>query len=373
MDQRIRELERSFRQAGVPNLIEDYSAAEDVFTRALPFLTLVFLLELSNALDLQFPWWGNVLAFLGGMAFALGAFGLLNVVRGRRFASIPARVNHPELAAFVVIPALVPLIFNGQWVSALVTAVAQLVVLGLVYLVVAFGLFSILQWAGLRFVSQLRASLTLLVRALPLLLFFALITFFTNEYWQMFSTVSDERYSVALALFVALGAAFLLTRLPTGVRELERESDLSGRPLTGAQRVNVGLVIFMSQALQILFVAIAVWLFFVVFGSLLVDRSIQQGWIGYAVDYMRLPWVGSRLHLTRELLRVATGTAAFSGLYYTVAMVVDSNYRDEFVTQITEQMRETFALRAEYLRLLRERGAEVAPVPLPASRSSAGE
>jgi hypothetical protein len=33
-------------------------------------------------------------------------------------------------------------------------------------------------------------------------------------------------------------------------------------------------------------------------------------------------------------------------------MVVDSNYRDEFVTQITDQMRETFAMRADYLTLL---------------------
>jgi hypothetical protein len=67
---------------------------------------------------------------------------------------------------------------------------------------------------------------------------------------------------------------------------------------------------------------------------------------------LAIPVAEDRLHLTHELLRVATGTAAFSGLYYTVAMVVDSNYRDEFVTRVTEQMRETFALRAEYLRLL---------------------
>jgi len=352
VEQRIRELERAFRRAGLPNLIEDYTAAEDVFTRALPFLTLVFLLELFNALDLQFPWWGNVLALLGGAAFALGAFGLLNVARGRRFASIPTRVGRPELAAFVVVPALVPLIFNGQWRSALVTAAVQLVVLGLVYLVVAYGLFSILRWAGGRFVLQLRGSLTLLVRALPLLLFFALITFFTNEYWQMFSSVSDGRYAIALVLFVALGAAFLLTRIPTSVRELEGDSDLAGRPLTRPQRVNVGLVIFVSQALQVLFVVAAVWLFFVVFGALLVDRGIQANWIGRDVEYLRFAWVGTQLHVTRELLRVATGTAAFSGLYYTVAMVVDSNFRDEFVTRITEQMHETFVLRAEYLRLL---------------------
>jgi len=173
----------------------------------------------------------------------------------------------------------------------------------------------------------------------------------------MFSSVSDGRYAIALVLFVALGAAFLLTRIPASVRELEGDSDLAGRPLTRPQRVNVGLVIFVSQALQVLFVVAAVWLFFVVFGALLVDRGIQANWIGRDVEYLRFAWVGTQLHVTRELLRVATGTAAFSGLYYTVAMVVDSNFRDEFVTRITEQMHETFVLRAEYLRLLAERPA----------------
>jgi hypothetical protein len=57
MQERIREIERAFRRAGLPNLIEGYSAAEDVFTRALPFLTLVFLLEILNALNLEWIWW----------------------------------------------------------------------------------------------------------------------------------------------------------------------------------------------------------------------------------------------------------------------------------------------------------------------------
>ncbi|HEV8564257.1 MAG TPA: hypothetical protein VGR41_05045, partial [Actinomycetota bacterium] len=111
MQQRIREIERSFRRAGLPNLIEDYSAAEDVFTRALPSLTLVFLLEIFNALNLEWAWWANVLALLGGVAILLGAAGFMNVARGRPFASIPTRVGPIELGAFVVLPSILPLVF----------------------------------------------------------------------------------------------------------------------------------------------------------------------------------------------------------------------------------------------------------------------
>ena len=44
--------ERRFRSAGLPLFIEDYSAREDVFTRAAPLLTLVFLGEMLGAVQL---------------------------------------------------------------------------------------------------------------------------------------------------------------------------------------------------------------------------------------------------------------------------------------------------------------------------------
>ena len=43
------ELERGFRRDGLPNLIVDLSATEDIFTRAIPFLTLVFVVEAKRA------------------------------------------------------------------------------------------------------------------------------------------------------------------------------------------------------------------------------------------------------------------------------------------------------------------------------------
>jgi hypothetical protein len=55
--------------------------------------------------------------------------------------------------------------------------------------------------------------------------------------------------------------------------------------------------------------------------------------------------------VTAELLRAALGIAAFAGIYYTVAMLVDATYRDEFVAELTDQMRSTFAVRTEYLGL----------------------
>jgi len=243
-------------------------------------------------------------------------------------------------------------VFGAQLGTAALTAVLNLVLVGLAWLTIGVGLFSIVRWAGARLFAQLAASLTLLVRALPLILFFGLITFFTAEMWQLFATVPTGRYVAAVVLFFVIGLVFLSVRLPDGVRAVEDSVDLAGVPLRKAQRLNLSLVILTSQSLQILLVAVLVWLFFTVFGALLVDVSVVEAWTGGpADDLFHLGVLGDRVVVTAELLRSSLGIAAFAGLYYTVAMLVDATYRDEFVAELTDQMRSTFAIRTEYLQL----------------------
>lgn len=50
---RFRELERGFRRDGLPNLIVDLSTTEDIFMRAIPFLLVVFAVEIVNAFDVK--------------------------------------------------------------------------------------------------------------------------------------------------------------------------------------------------------------------------------------------------------------------------------------------------------------------------------
>ena len=55
--------------------------------------------------------------------------------------------------------------------------------------------------------------------------------------------------------------------------------------------------------------------------------------------------------MTEALLRVSGGIAAFAGLYYAIAVLTDSTYRQEFRDELTEEMADSFAARAEYLEL----------------------
>lgn len=163
---------------------------------------------------------------------------LVNHRRGRRRLSIPDRVGPIELAAFVLVPALLPLVFGGQVTSALVTAGANLVLLPLIYLVVGVGLLSIVRWTGARLVGQLAASLKLLTRAVPVLLIFMIVLFINTEMWQVFADVSDGALLGVIALFIGVASVFVISRLPREVRELEQEVG-ADPPLTTRQRFNV--------------------------------------------------------------------------------------------------------------------------------------
>jgi hypothetical protein len=337
--------ERQFRRAGLPLLIEDYSASEDIFTRAAPLLALVALLEVLGAVDLTWPWWANVLTVLGAILFLLGAFAAYNLHAGRSPLALPARIGPAELAGFVLLPSLVPALFNQQLTSALVTALGNIIILLVLWGVVGFGLLSIVRWA----VTQLVASIPLVARAVPLLMLFAVVLFLTTEMWQVFAEMDDLALLAICVMLVAIGALFVIGRIPREVEALARAAG-SEAPLRRAQRLNVGMVLFVSQSLQVLVVALAVFAFFVVFGLLAIDDGVLDAWLGHpGKDLFFVTVAGIDVHPSHELLRVATAIAALSGLYYAIAVLVDPTYREEFLDEVTGDMRLTFAARSEYL------------------------
>jgi hypothetical protein len=344
--------ERQFRRSGLPMFVEGFSASTDVFNRAAPVLGLVFVGELLGAGQLEWTWWQNLLAIAGAVAFVCAGIAVMNVLQGRPARAIPNRIGRTELAAFVILPGLLPLIFGGQVGSAATTIGANLLVLALIYAVFVYGLLAILRWVFARLAGQLRSSLGLLANAVPLLAIFALLSFASQEMWQIFGTLSAFAYFCTIGLFVLLGSAFLAARVPVETRRLEREATADGPPLSRSQRINVGLVLFVSQAVQVLFVSVFIGAFFVLFGMLAIDEAARTSWLGDPGNTLLTVSIGGdRFELTSELLRVAGGLAAFSGFYFAVAMLTDSTYREEFLAELTDEMGTSFRARVDYLRL----------------------
>jgi hypothetical protein len=379
-DRRVLEAtERWFMQRGIPLFIEDYRATEDVYTRMAPFLVLVGMLEVAGAGDLDWTWWQNLLAVAAGLALVLAIWAFVSRAGGRKILRLPAAVGTRELAVFVVVPAVLPLVFGQQVVSAIVTFFVNIGIVVVGSFVVGYGLVPMTRWALGQTFRQLGNVLDLFARALPLLLLFGVALFINAEVWQVGSSLNTLSFWVVVAFLVAIGLAFQLSRLP---RELKRVRDQLGgdaaveacvdspvrdaavelhdevhpQPMSRKQEWNVLLVLLFSQGVQIILISASVFVFFVIFGMMVVRPDVGQTWIGIEPDVLwEWTWFDQQVAITVELLRVSGFLATLSGFYFTVYVITDSTYREEFFDDIVRDVRESLAVRNVYLAL-RQRG-----------------
>jgi hypothetical protein len=373
-DQAISETERWFLKRGLPHFIDNYSPTRDVLTRAAPLLTLIFLIEVANAPSREFPLWLSALAVATGFGILLGAWMLANRIRERPLLARPVDVGAVEIVVFVFVPPALPLLFGGQWRSALATAIGNALLLAVIYLGTSYGVVPMTRWAAARTARELEQVMRLLVRALPLLILFITFIFLQNEAWQITAELHGAYYWIVLGLFVVIGIGFSVIRLPREIGELsdfESWNVVTDRavgtpaepllrevpephgqtaPMTKRQWGNVALVVLFSQGLQVLLVSAMVFVFLFVFGVLVVTEPVARGFIDAPPHVLAtLDLWGRDLVMTEELLRVTGFLTVFAGLYFTVTALTDEAYRREFIGEILEEMRRSLAVRAVYL------------------------
>jgi hypothetical protein len=362
--------ERWFIRRGVPHFIHRYNAREDIFTRAAPLLTFIFLLEILNAANFR-SWWANVLAVAAAFILVVLAWGQINRARGRPRYALPRTVGNVELAVFVVVPALVPLIFGGDVGAAGYLVLGNAVLLVMIYLGTSYGVVPITTWATRRTGRQLAGTLSLFARALPLLLLAITFLFINAEVWQVSARLFGPLFVATLALFAGFGALFAIVRLPKEIGQLGRftswdrvhtlianspvadielpDATPDPPPLERTEMVNVGLVLLLAQGVQVLLVVALVFGFLVTLGLLIAPPDIIADWVKATPHVLaELDIFGRNLALTEELLRVAAFLAAFSGLYFAVTAPTDANYREEFFSEVIDDVREGLAVRCVY-------------------------
>jgi hypothetical protein len=384
-DAPIIETERWFLKRGLPHFIADYSPTRDVLTRAVPLLTLIFLFEVANAPKREFPIWLDIVAVAVGFGILLGAWMLANRIRGRPLLARPVDVGVFEIAVFVLAPPAIPLVFGGQWRSALATALGNLLLLAVIFLGTSYGVVPLTRWAGSRTIRELEQVMSLLVRALPLLILFITFIFLQNEAWQITADLHGPYYGIVLGVFVAIGVGFSVIRLPRQIGELSDfeswdvvvgrvestpaqalvrevpERHAAAPPLTKRQWGNVALVFLFSQFLQVLLVCVLVFVFLLAFGALVVTEPVARGFIDSQPHVLAsLDLWGRHLVITEELLRVTGFLTVFSGLYFAVTAQTDETYRREFIGEILDEMRRSLAVRAVYLEARKPSAATAA-------------
>lgn len=371
MDPQARiETERWFVKRGIPQFIAAYSAREDVLTRALPALTLAFLVSSISAIDLDWPWWGITLATAAGLAVLVVAWAGINTLRDRSRWALPDSVGPIEIGVFLLVPVFLPLIFGGDFSGAGLTFVVQLIVLALVYGATSYGLVSIGRWATMQIARTLGQTFRLFARALPLLLLGFMFLFINAEAWQSAGRLDVASLVAVTGLFAVLGIVFLITQISREIPPLTQFStweDVTANagyggpslsaveppeipPLSRREWSNLGLVVLITQSLRILVVCALVGLFFVVLGLLVIPFDTVTQWTAAPPTeiWRSFRWFGRDVQLSQELLQVALFLAGFAGLYFSVYAASDATLRAEFLEDTAQEVRENLAVRALY-------------------------
>ncbi len=382
------DVERWFIAQGLPHAIHDYSATTDVWTRAAPFLSIVFLLEATASFGDRFTGWTQAGVFLAALALLFGAVAALNTFRGRSRFARPDDVGFLEIALFVFGPPLLPLVFSRDGSGFLLLVLVNIAILAVTYVTVSFGMLPMLRTAAGHIVREVSDLGRLMLRSLPLLLLFATFLFLNAEMWQVAHDFTPAFYAIAVGFVALLSLAFLAFRIPSEMSTLagftswdevcevayacdapieQRERPWLNdppqpNPLERVDRVNIGMLLFARQAVQVILVALVIGAFYVAFGLFTVRKETIVTWTA-ATDatfsdraIVETTLFGSELVLTWELLAVSGFIAAFSALQFAVSLITDTTYRDEFFADAANEIRGVLAVRALYLDDIERQG-----------------
>lgn len=387
-----------FVRRGLPYFIEDRTATDDVFTRGLPLLLVYFvvnlLVVLSSRLQAVTVPERVEAGALGVLVLSL-LYGVRNVLRRERFFSLPNRISWMEIAAFILIPPVVDYASKHQLQNALIDLGGDVgIVLGIYILTSAF--FPLVRWALKRLFQELEEVFNLAARALPLLFLFNSFLFISGDVWEFAGgeNMTRTRLWGVVGLFAGFTVMFLLYRLPDEVRKVAAHDDRStvveackgtpmetvservilhegALPLTRGQRLNVLMVLFVGQFLQVLLLGVLVFVFFICFGKAAISTSLINDWTHSPKDiphpaivfgHALSNYIG--ISIDDRLWQVSLFLAGVSAFFFAVSSLTDETYKAQFYQQMNMDLETAIQVRRVYLALYEGRHsveAELSP------------
>jgi hypothetical protein len=385
----LRQTERWFVRRGVPFMIAEYGFTRHVLPRMTPFLAFVAVASLTWLARSDTAGW-----VLRGAVFAAGlvTWAALSVF-GRGLPHFSRRATVAVLVTYAVLPLLVPLAVLGLhgrdaaddvlgveagptpgafYAGAVLSLLAAYGLLATgAWLVTAYGLVPLTRRALGQALGDMRNSVRLQGRALPLLLFVTLFFFFTGELWQAMNRLPWWRLGLVLALFVAVTVLASAGRLRDEIGRVEQDlspprlasacdgtplddvpmTELTGGdgqlqpvPLSSREVGNLLLMLATRQIVQAAVVGLGLFAFFLLLGVAVVTDATAAQWIGEpARQSVLVPGVPV------ALLRNAVLLAGFGSMYFAVTSMTDAEHRRQFFGPIIDEVERTLAVRAAYL------------------------
>ena len=275
------------------------------------------------------------------------------------------------LLAWVVLGILGPVLDARWWVGVLFALAIPVLAAALSYLLVDLGVLALFVHQGQVAVEGLRTTASVAVRALPPLLAVLLFLSLASETWRAFGRLEGWRYGSVLVGFGILSGVILVAGLrrerdaliawePGPDLEAAARTTPAGAlvdagiapafpPLERRERVNVAVALFVSLAIRVLAVGVAVTAAFLLFGVLIVDRALTAEWVGQDPHVLfSLSLSGREIVVSEALVRVATTLGAFASLYFTGVALGEARNREEFLDDELDRVGRVMAARAYY-------------------------
>ena len=375
MDRR-RLIERWFAGRGVPQLIAGYRTEQRMDARAVPFIgawivagTLLIWAQRPDVTLAE-----SVLARTIALLASLVVLGLFLWARRRPPFRSGVRLDLIDIGVIGLVPGVAAAVIHGS--AALVIGVGSFVLLGvgIIYVVIGFGLIEIAGWALRHLRAQLNEISTLVARTLPVLLILVVFLLFASELWQAAHTLGGGDLAAVIALLLVVATVLVVTRARDEIRTIEDERDwstiaaqLAGTPaeplakvagaattpprrLSWPERMNLVFLMLVSQLVQSLFVALLVLLFLVALGLLAIPASVQETWVGEPVrTVVGFELLGEPRLLSVELLIAAGLLGGMSALYFTGLALTDAAFRADFHERVIGDVEQIMAVHAAYL------------------------
>lgn len=376
MAQSRRVIERWFIDQGVPQLIEGYRSEQRMDARATPFiagwLILGTLLVWGPPVGVIDPQRIGLAALV--LAITVGVLAAYLWARGRPPFRRGVRLDPLDIGMIGLVPGIIAGVLDGSLRSVFGVGGFVLLGVGVIYIVIGFALFEVGWWALRHLRMQLAHIATLVAGTLPLLLILVVFLLFASELWQAAHTLAGADLAAVIGLLFAVAALLVVTRAREEVRGIEHRLDddmeavaarLAGtpaagirppveapRPLRWLERLNVVVLMLVSQLVQSLFVAAFVVVILIALGILAVPASVQETWVGEPVrTVLGFSLLGEPRLLSVELLVVAGLLGGMCGLYFTGLALTDAAYRAEFHANVVADVEQILAVRAAYLAM----------------------
>ena len=148
------------------------------------------------------------------------------------------------------------------------------------------------------------------------------------------------------------------------------EPSISHQRLRVRERINVLLVIAVTQGFRLLLVSVVIGVFFVGLGTVVIQPDTIELWTGAPANerwFLPVQIGGETLVVTQELIQVSIFLGAFAGLYFSVYTTTNKTLRREFFEDTIHEIRQNLAVRGLYLGHL-DADTGSAPHPPPAIR-----